>query len=98
MTAHAHFRTARSLQSCGNCDAFVRGRAPKRPGEPVQGYCHAGTPHLVQMMQQGQSLSATGPVMVPVSIPNVWPPVTDNEWCRAWHEQGDDDDGSAGTA
>jgi hypothetical protein len=92
MTAHMHHTPSRARQSCANCDAFVLADASRTAREGRQGFCHAGGPHLVQLMQQGHSLAVSGPVMVPVSIPNVWPPVTENEWCRLWKWQDDTDD------
>jgi hypothetical protein len=98
MTAHMHHTPSRAKQCCGNCDAWQKGHTPRRSNtEPAQGFCHAGGPHLVQLMQQGHSLAASGPVMVPVSVPNVWPPVTENEWCRLWKWQDDTDDDTRAT-
>jgi len=72
----------RSQQRCENCNAFALNERERQ--KPALGWCRASLPHLIQAMQQGPAISAKGPSMIPVSLANIWPPVTADQWCRQW--------------
>jgi hypothetical protein len=88
MTAHMHVHTSRSLQCCGNCDAFVPNKAANpASGQPRQGACCANPPSLMQGAAPvpGSQLSPAGPQMMSV-IQGAWPPTDATRWCRGWDE------------
>ncbi len=86
-------KPARSGQSCGTCDAFLRNKAmPSAAGQPQQGWCRAAPPAMIQTVvpKPGGVLQGTGaPQMVP-ALQGVWPPTTSDGWCRAWGEIDDE--------
>jgi hypothetical protein len=71
--------------SCGNCDAFLANKnVPFQMGKPLQGWCRAKPPQLMQVMVQVNSrLAPNGAQMAP-GWQGVFPPTSSDVWCREW--------------
>ena len=74
----------RDKQACQNCNAFATNPAVNpRSGQPRQGICRAHSPRAFPVMMPGSPLHPGGPQMQQ-GIQGVFPPVTDELWCREW--------------